>query len=99
MFVAHWAAPVESYLTINISKSNIFVNEPYVPILLNPGKFEPVDILGGLKTYNKMKVNDKIKNDYCEDNYLNLIRIRYDQSDDIYQILWDSLKIYIKKPN
>ena len=61
--------------------------------------FEPVDILGGLKTYNKMKVNDKIKNDYCEDNYLNLIRIRYDQSDDIYQILWDSLKIYIKKPN
>ena len=61
--------------------------------------FEPVDILGGLKTYNKMKVNDKIKNDYCEDNYLNLIRIRYDKSDDIYQILWDSLKIYIKKPN
>ena len=61
--------------------------------------FEPVDTLGGLKTYNKMKVNDKIKNDYCEDNYLNLIRIRYDQIDDIYQILWDSLKIYIKKPN
>jgi very-short-patch-repair endonuclease len=61
--------------------------------------FEPVDTLGGLKTYNKMKVSDKIKNDYCEENYMNLIRIKYDQIDDIYQILWDSLKIYIKKPN
>jgi very-short-patch-repair endonuclease len=61
--------------------------------------FEPVDTLGGLKTYNRMKVNDKIKNDYCEENYMNLIRIKYDQIDDIYQILWDSLKIYIKKPN
>jgi hypothetical protein len=61
--------------------------------------FEPVDTLGGLKTYNKMKINDKIKNDYCEENYINLIRIKYDQIDDIYQILWDSLKIYIKKPN
>lgn len=35
---------------------------------------------------------DKIKNDYCEDNYINLIRIRYDQFDDIYQILWNNLK-------
>jgi very-short-patch-repair endonuclease len=61
--------------------------------------FEPVDTLGGLKTYNKMKENDKIKNDYCEENYMNLIKIKYDQIDDIYQILWDSLKIYIKKPN
>jgi very-short-patch-repair endonuclease len=39
---------------------------------------------------------DKIKEDYCEENYINLIRIRYDQLDDIYKILWDNLKRYIK---
>lgn len=60
--------------------------------------FEPIDSLGGLKTYNRMKIIDKLKNDYCEENYINLIKIKYDQIDDIYQILWDSLKIYIKKP-
>jgi very-short-patch-repair endonuclease len=61
--------------------------------------FEPIKHFGGLVTFEKLKVNDKIKNDYCEENYMNLIRIKYDQIDDIYQILWDSLKIYIKKPN
>jgi very-short-patch-repair endonuclease len=59
--------------------------------------FEPVDSLGGLKTYQKMQINDKIKNDYCEENYINLIRIKYDKIEDIYRILWDSLSIYIKK--
>jgi very-short-patch-repair endonuclease len=61
--------------------------------------FEPVDTLGGTKTYQRMKLNDKIKNDYCEENYINLIRIKYDQIDNIFQFLWENLKIYIKKPN
>jgi very-short-patch-repair endonuclease len=39
---------------------------------------------------------DKIKEDYCEENYINLIRIRYDQLDNIYQILWENLKGFIK---
>ena len=44
------------------------------------------------KDFNKYlkkleKINDKIKNDYCEDNYISLIRIRYDQIDDIYRII------------
>lgn len=54
--------------------------------------YQPVDHFGGLKAYESLKINDKIKNDYCEDNYINLIRIRYDQVDDIYQILWNNLK-------
>jgi hypothetical protein len=41
---------------------------------------------------NKLKTNDKIKNDYCEDNYIDLIRIRYDQIDRIFDILKESLK-------
>ena len=44
------------------------------------------------KAYESLKVNDKIKSDYCEENYIDLIRIRYDQFDDIYQILWNNLK-------
>jgi hypothetical protein len=60
--------------------------------------YEPMSFFGGVDSFNKLKINDKIKNDYCEENYMNLIRIKYDQIDDIYQILWDSLKIYIKKP-
>ena len=61
--------------------------------------YEPMSFFGGVESFNKLKTNDKIKNDYCEENYINLIRIKYDQIDNIYQILWDSLKIYIKKPN
>ena len=35
---------------------------------------------------------DKSKEDYCEDNYIDLIKIKYNQFDDIYRILWESLK-------
>lgn len=59
--------------------------------------FQPVNHFGGLQNYERLKINDKIKNDYCEDNYINLIRIRYDQIDDIYRILYDNLKTFIKK--
>jgi hypothetical protein len=33
------------------------------------------------------KVNDKIKDDYCEDNYIELVRISYEQVDNIEEIL------------
>ena len=45
---------------------------------------------------NNESIN-KIKNDYCEDNYINLIRIRYDQIDNIEKLLFDNLKIYLKQ--
>ena len=70
----------------------------YVPSIRTCIEFDgkqhyfPVEHFGGLKAYECLKVNDKIKEDYCEDNYINLIRIRYDQFDDIYQILWENLK-------
>jgi very-short-patch-repair endonuclease len=50
----------------------------------------------GEDLFNKNKINDKIKDDYCEDNFINLIRIGYHQVDDIYRILWDNLKEHIK---
>lgn len=54
--------------------------------------FQPVEELGGLNTYERVKLDEKIKSDYCEDNYIELVKIRYDQIDNIYMILWSSLK-------
>lgn len=59
--------------------------------------YQPVPHFGGLESYNRLKTNDKIKNDYCEENFINLVRIRYDQIDDIYRILYENLKTFIKK--
>ena len=44
------------------------------------------------KEHYLIKDIDKIKKDYCEDNYIDSIRIRHNQFDDIYQILWENLK-------
>ena len=38
------------------------------------------------------KQNLKIKLDYCEDNYIDLIIIKYEQENIVYEILWDNLK-------
>jgi very-short-patch-repair endonuclease len=74
----------------------------YIPIIRTAIEFygiqhfQPVTHFGGVDAFERLKINDKIKNDYCEDNYINLIRIRYDQIDDICRILWNNLKNYIK---
>jgi len=60
--------------------------------------FQPIDHFGGIQAYETLKINDKIKSDYCEENYINLVRIRYDQIEDIEKILWENLKTFIKKP-
>jgi hypothetical protein len=54
--------------------------------------FQSIEELGGLNTYEKSKIDEKIKSDYCEDNYIDLIRIRYDQIDRVFEILKESLK-------
>lgn len=51
--------------------------------------FQPIDYFGGLPAYETLKINDKIKSDYCEENYINLIRIKY--TDDVNKILSDNL--------
>ena len=61
--------------------------------------FEPIDKFGGVDTYERIKLNDTIKNEYCEEHYIELIRIKYDKIDDIYRILWDNLAHKIKKTN
>lgn len=40
---------------------------------------------------------DNKKRDYCEENFINLIRIKYDQENIIWELLWDNLKLFIVK--
>jgi hypothetical protein len=54
--------------------------------------YEPMEFFGGVESYNRLKINDKIKSDYCEDNYIDLVRIRYDQIDRITEILREIFK-------
>jgi hypothetical protein len=44
------------------------------------------------KDHYLIKDIDKLKKDYYEDNYIDSIKIRYNQFDDIYKILWENLK-------
>ena len=59
--------------------------------------YQPLKFFGGQEAYESLKINDKIKSDYCEENYINLIRIRYDQIDHIHEILWNNLKYHIQR--
>ncbi|EOP32810.1 hypothetical protein [Bacillus cereus] len=43
--------------------------------------FKPVPYFGGKKKYEETKKRDKIKNDYCQNNDLKLIRIPYYEED------------------
>jgi very-short-patch-repair endonuclease len=52
---------------------------------------KPLPFFGGQEAFERLKINDKIKNDYCEDNYINLIRIRYDEVENIEKILKGSI--------
>lgn len=42
---------------------------------------------GGYQEFNRIKIRDSIKNDYCKNNNINLIRIPYYESDNINYIL------------
>ena len=37
--------------------------------------FKPIEYFGGINTYEKIKINDNIKNDYCKNNNIKLLRI------------------------
>lgn len=57
--------------------------------------FKPIENFGGYKSYLVTKKNDSIKNTYCENNNIKLIRIPFDRYDYIENILLEN-NIYIK---
>ena len=42
--------------------------------------YEPVEYWGGEENFKEQKIKDNIKTDYCKNNNIELIRIRYDES-------------------
>jgi len=54
--------------------------------------FEPVNHFGGEKGFKQRQHNDQIKNQYCKDNNIKLIRIPYWDFDNIEDILNEELK-------
>lgn len=53
--------------------------------------FEPVEYFGGEEKHLKRLKNDQIKNEYCRNNNINLIRIPYWEFDNIETILEEAL--------
>jgi very-short-patch-repair endonuclease len=54
--------------------------------------FKPVEYWGGENTYKKRKINDNIKNNYCKENKIELIRIKYNDYNNIERILNTNLR-------
>jgi len=52
--------------------------------------FEPVKYFGGEKTFEKQIIKDSIKTNFCFNNKINLLRIKY--NDNIINILKDNIK-------
>jgi hypothetical protein len=53
--------------------------------------FEPIEYFGGLKSYNDQVKKDNIKNGFCENRNIKLIRIPYYKYDSIDKILEEQL--------
>jgi len=49
--------------------------------------FQAVKRFGGIKKFHQTVSHDNIKNDFCQKNNINLIRIKYNQIDKIEEIL------------
>ena len=53
--------------------------------------FKPISEFGGKKEFRIIQERDKCKDDWCSENQVNLIRIRYDQIDKVKYILESKL--------
>lgn len=55
--------------------------------------FRPIEYFGGMDRFNKQKLNDNIKDNYCLDNNIKLIRIPFNKYNDIEYILLSEINI------
>lgn len=49
--------------------------------------FEPIEFFGGVKSFNNRKYRDGLKDSYCEENNIDLIRIPYWELENIEKII------------
>lgn len=59
--------------------------------------YKPVNKFGGIIEFNKQKIRDNVKNNWCFDNKVKLIRIKYNQVNKIKYILEEKLQLVDKK--
>lgn len=57
-----------------------------------PQHYQPIDFFGGQETLERNNKHDNIKNIFCINNNINLLRINYLQEDNIETLLLDSIK-------
>lgn len=53
--------------------------------------FEPREVFGGQEQFEKQQLHDRMKDDYCKQNGIELIRIPYREQDNIEEILTEKL--------
>lgn len=58
--------------------------------------YKPVEIFGGIEEFKNTKIRDEIKNKWCLENNIYLIRIKYNQVNKIKYILEEKLQIVDK---
>lgn len=62
-------------------------NKKYVIEFDGIQHFKPIDYFGGTKAFEKQKINDNIKNEYCKNKNISMIRIPYYEKENIESIL------------
>jgi hypothetical protein len=55
--------------------------------------FKPIDYFGGVKSFNELKQRDSIKDKYCENNNIEILRIAYYDYENIEYIIKRKLNI------
>lgn len=55
--------------------------------------YEPIEWFGGIDGFHTQQIRDEIKKNYCKNNNLNLLILKYD--DDINEILFSHFKNYL----
>lgn len=70
-------------------------NENVIALMEFDGRqhFEPVDFFGGEEGLSRIKLHDRIKNNFCEDNNIPLLRIPYWEQGNIEAIISNFLNI------
>jgi len=85
-------------------KNNLFYDfylQDYNAVIEMDGEqhFEPIEYFGGEDNFKIIKKRDKIKNNYCKENNIKLIRIPYWEFDNIEEILIKELNLDCEKEN
>jgi hypothetical protein len=82
----YYLSSVNQYIDFYIPSLNIGIEYDGIQ------HFQPVDFFGGEFEYNKTKIRDKIKDDYCLNNNIKLYRISYLDIDNIDKILKEIIR-------